>query len=315
MESKKVTVIIPTYGRASRIEECIESLIHQTYKNIEIIVIDDNPINSDSRVETLKKLEKYLDKIKIILMEKNSGACAARNKGILLSTGEIITFLDDDDIYYPTKVEEQVKVLLADLTLDFVGCDMKVFVENQNRYKKDIKCNLNRFSKFAIDGVLYTPMLMIRKNRLIEVGLFSETPKFQDHLLVLKLLSKGMKYKVIEKSLFSHTIHSEDRITYSENFKIALEKLEKIENNNIEKFTKFEKNLLILKRIKLTLNGMQNLKKRDYYMEIKLICKYNIFLMKGCRVKEVKEGLKILIRIFMNPKKLEELKLKYFNKI
>ena len=104
---KKVSVIIPTYNSGKYIEECINSVINQTYTNLEIIVVDDC-----SNDNTLSILKKYKDKrIKLIKLEENKGVSYARNRGIDFSSGEFICFLDSDDYWYLDKIEKQVKFM------------------------------------------------------------------------------------------------------------------------------------------------------------------------------------------------------------
>ena len=90
-----ISVIIPFYNQEHYFEECINSVIHQTYSNFEIIIINDG---SDKKYdEILTKLQlKHLDKIKIFSQE-NKGVSAARNLGILKSKGEYVAFIDSDD--------------------------------------------------------------------------------------------------------------------------------------------------------------------------------------------------------------------------
>ncbi|MBE9529344.1 MAG: glycosyltransferase family 2 protein [Proteobacteria bacterium] len=104
-----VSVIIPTYNRSSYVIEAIESVLAQTYKNIEIVIIDDG--STDDTRERLKPyLNQYKDRIKYIYTE-NGGPARARNIGMKAATGEYIAFLDSDDLYYPFKTELQVGVL------------------------------------------------------------------------------------------------------------------------------------------------------------------------------------------------------------
>jgi glycosyltransferase involved in cell wall biosynthesis len=100
-----VSVIIPTYNRAGYVVEAIESVLAQTYKNIEIVVIDDG-----STDDTPEMLKPYKEKIKYIYTE-NGGPARARNIGMKEAAGEYIAFLDSDDLYYPFKTEIQVAFL------------------------------------------------------------------------------------------------------------------------------------------------------------------------------------------------------------
>lgn len=102
-----VSVIIPTYNRAATIERAINSVLAQTWKTLEIIVID-----SKSTDRTVELLAQYGDKVQIISQEKN-GPGAARNAGIQAARGEIISFLDSDDEWLPEKTQRQVKLLQA----------------------------------------------------------------------------------------------------------------------------------------------------------------------------------------------------------
>jgi len=112
-KSKKVSVIIPTYKRASMLERAIESVLNQTYNNIEIIIVDDNNQDSEYRIENEKKMFKYNSNNKVIYLkhEFNKNGAAARNTGIKKATGDYITFLDDDDFFLPTRIEKLVNLM------------------------------------------------------------------------------------------------------------------------------------------------------------------------------------------------------------
>ncbi|MGL5964947.1 MAG: glycosyltransferase family 2 protein, partial [Fusobacteriaceae bacterium] len=109
--SDLVSVIMPTYKRSVFLERALLSLINQTYKNIEIVVVDDNAEHLEDREKTKKVLEKYKDSAKIVVVENkiNLGGSLSRNEGINVSTGKYITFLDDDDEYELNKIEKQVQ--------------------------------------------------------------------------------------------------------------------------------------------------------------------------------------------------------------
>ena len=102
MNDTLVSVIIPTYNRAKTVRNAIDSVLQQTYKNIEIIVIDDGSSDNTAQV-----LESYRNKVQIIQQE-NAGPSVARNRGIEIANGDIFCFLDSDDLWLPTKIERQV---------------------------------------------------------------------------------------------------------------------------------------------------------------------------------------------------------------
>lgn len=116
MRQPLVTVIIPAFNYARYIEQCIFSVLQQTYPKIEIIVVDDGSTDNTSDV-----LKKFADKIKIV-RQVNSGVSVARNTGLLISSGEYVAFLDADDWWEPTKVETQIAKMLimkADISYGF----------------------------------------------------------------------------------------------------------------------------------------------------------------------------------------------------
>ncbi|MCR1808488.1 glycosyltransferase family 2 protein [Stenotrophomonas geniculata] len=108
MEQKQlVSVVIPLYNTEKYIEETMQSILDQTYKNIEIVIVDDG--SKDQSPSIVKNLaEKYLGQVKYV-HQKNQGVSVARNTGIENASGEYIAFLDSDDLWHPTKIEKQVE--------------------------------------------------------------------------------------------------------------------------------------------------------------------------------------------------------------
>ena len=99
----KVSVIIPTYNCAQYLTAAVKSVLEQTYTNYEIILVDDGSTDNTRQV-----LEPYWDKVNYVYQD-NQGVAAARNRGLELATGELIAFLDHDDLYLPDKLALQVK--------------------------------------------------------------------------------------------------------------------------------------------------------------------------------------------------------------
>ena len=138
----KISIIIPVYNVEKYIAECLESVINQTYSNLEIICIDD--CGSDN---SMKIVQEYADKdnrIKIIRHEKNLGCAVARNTGIDAASGNYIFILDSDDYLMPNIIQIMYdKIKSTDL--DFVNSSSKAFADNSNDktlVKKAQKTNL-----------------------------------------------------------------------------------------------------------------------------------------------------------------------------
>lgn len=112
---KLVSVIIPTYARPVNLRRAIDSVLNQSYKNIEVIVVDDNGEGSTEQRNTENILVDYITSNRILYLThpRNMNGSAARNTGLRHSHGEYIAFLDDDDAYYPNFVSESVKALEA----------------------------------------------------------------------------------------------------------------------------------------------------------------------------------------------------------
>ena len=108
-EEKLVSIIIPAYKTEKYIEKCLRSVQEQTYKNLEIIVIDDK--SPDRTGEICDKIAKLDTRIKVIHHDSNKGVSSARNSGLKIRTGVYIAFVDGDDVIAPTLIEDSVKCI------------------------------------------------------------------------------------------------------------------------------------------------------------------------------------------------------------
>ena len=129
MKECLISVIIPVYNREKTIERAIRSVLDQTWRNLELIVVDD--CSSDASAAVSAGIAD--DRLRVIKLEKNSGACAARNRGIDEAKGEILAFQDSDDCWLPDKLERQMACL------DSCGADI-VFGQMRRHFpdKEDI---------------------------------------------------------------------------------------------------------------------------------------------------------------------------------
>ena len=209
MESKistpLVSVIIPTYARSQYICRAIDSVLNQTYKNIEVIVVDDNGENTENQLATFQTLMSYIDKEQItyITHKTNRNGSAARNTGIFNAKGEYICLLDDDDEFFPEKVEKQVQVLnqLDDswagvfcnsinrtITLHGVKEKLNKIVLPENMYEEFLFCRAGFGSS----------SLMLRKSVCLEINGFDTSFKrHQDWEFLTRILRK-YKLKQVE---------------------------------------------------------------------------------------------------------------------
>ncbi len=171
-----VSVVITTYNRCEVLKRAILSVINQTYKNLEIIIIDDASTDATSKAVSL------IDdsRLKYIAHPKNLGVSIARNTGIQSSTGEYIAFLDDDDEWLPQKVADQLKV--------FQGSDFPIGLIFTNGYSERSASNIagakkpsaivycpGKDSFFPLRLLISPPSSWILPRKVVqEVGFFDE---------------------------------------------------------------------------------------------------------------------------------------------
>lgn len=236
-----VSVVITTYGRKPEIvERALASVENQTFTDWELIVVDDNEgMNELSSSIKIKIEEKNSKKIRYIQMDKNSGACAARNQGIANSAGDFIAFLDDDDEWFPTKLERQIP-LFADDRVGFVYAGMLLFYEKE---KKKVTSRVkfkngnvyNELLKYNFIGS--TSSVIVRREAILACGGFAEDmPSSQDYETWIRLSKKYDVASVPENLVLMH-FHEGDSITKSlerriEGYRKLLEKhIEDISQN------------------------------------------------------------------------------------
>lgn len=131
-----VSVVIPMYNSGKYITPSIMSALNQTYKNIEVLVIDD--CSKDNSVEVVEGLSKKDGRVRCFPLEKNGGAAVARNKGIKEARGRYIAFLDSDDLWASDKIEKQL-ALMNEKKAVFAFCAYDYVNENDEQIKGKIK--------------------------------------------------------------------------------------------------------------------------------------------------------------------------------
>ncbi|QDC88112.1 glycosyltransferase family 2 protein [Candidatus Methylopumilus universalis] len=192
-----VTVVIPSYNHQTYVAQSIQSVFSQTYKEVELIVIDDG--SSDASAKVIQKLM-HGDKFKFIA-RKNRGLATTLNEGIKLAKGQYICFLASDDYFMPKRVEHAVSRLKgSDDDLIAVYTDGLVMDSKNKKLSKfsdiyprpfvgDVYSNLIVSNWIPAMGITY-------KTNLLKKFMFEEHFKIEDHVLYLKIF-KGNKFKII----------------------------------------------------------------------------------------------------------------------
>ena len=111
MEENLVSIVVPVYNSEKFLKETIKTVTEQTYKNWELILVND--CSTDNSKSTIEKYAKEDNRIKVINLKENSGAAIARNTGIEQAKGKYLAFLDADDLWNKEKLKKQIKFLEA----------------------------------------------------------------------------------------------------------------------------------------------------------------------------------------------------------
>jgi len=167
-----VSVIVPVYDRREYIREALASAFAQSYKNLEVIVVDDG-----SSVDIADCLRGCAGKIKYFT-QPHSGPSAARNTGAKNASGKYLAFLDDDDLFEPGKLEDQVRLMEAHPDAGFCYSAYYCFLPDKKKTVVIPKAQAFPAERFAEIYFLHTditmPSLLLRKDRFISAGLFDE---------------------------------------------------------------------------------------------------------------------------------------------
>lgn len=205
---KKVSVIIPVYNSEKYLKQCLDSVLSQTYKNLEIICIDD--CSTDKSVKIIKSIND--SRIKLIKLKTNSGAGVCRNKGIDVATGDYICFLDSDDYWYLDKIEKQINFI-----------ENKAFIYSKYLYLNGNNTHVARVPKILTykgllkNSAIFTSTVMLNMNYLDKKDIYMPNIRMgQDYGAWYKVIKKvkvayGMQdvlsiYRVGEKSLSSNKL-------------------------------------------------------------------------------------------------------------
>ena len=222
-----VSVVIPTYRRSDLLMKAIESVLNQSYRNLELLVVNDNVRGDEYSLALYKMLEPIKDKrFQLIEQETHINGAAARNAGIRAAKGEYIAFQDDDDYWEVNKIEEQVKLLSSlDNTWGAVAC-MKRFYNNGVLSCVSYPYRSGNILTEILDTriSLGTGAVLIRREALDNSGYFDESLfRNQDLQLFARLASK---YKIKLDKVYLHNREVKD-----DQNRPTVEKLDQIKKN------------------------------------------------------------------------------------
>ncbi len=204
-----ISVIIPTYNRYDFLLEAVQSVKNQSYKNFELIIVDDGSTDKTSELSERKDL--------VYLKQENKGPAAARNAGVKLAAGEWVAFLDSDDLWHKEKLQKQ---------LDFINnnTDCKIVYTDELWFRKGVRVNKKNIHK-KYSGWIYSYCLklcivgastiLMAKNLWDEFGGMDENlPVAEDYDLWLRLSAKH-KFYYLNESLITKRGGRDDQLSIS----------------------------------------------------------------------------------------------------
>ncbi len=237
-----VTIVIPVYNGANYLKESIDSALAQTYSNIEVLVVNDGS-NDEGMTERIAL--SYKDKIRYIRKE-NGGVASALNAGIQSMQGEYFSWLSHDDVYYPDKIEEEIKELYrADAPTAIVQCEYDFYDEASKTNTPTDFCKYYPIEKLtnSIFTILQLQIhacgALIHKSHFERVGLFDENRRYTQDIEMWFRLLYGQKSLWVSKRLYMVRVHPESDSKHyyeawnRENVQLYLDMIQKMSNEEL----------------------------------------------------------------------------------
>ncbi len=284
----KVSIVIPVYNGSNYLKEAIDSALAQTYKNIEIIVVNDG---SNDNGATEKIAKSYGNKIKYY-KKNNGGVATALNFGIKKMTGEYFSWLSHDDMYEKTKIEEQIGVLKEKETDNLiVACNARALFTNGIKKNEYIDKSTFDFidiflSTSAVTGLNGCSLLIPKKALEINDGFNVNLPYTQDYDLWFRL-KDNFKFVLLERNLVISRRHNEQdsvqkqKLCFDAADKLHYDFLNSLSNKRFEEF--FIKNS---KNIENYWNNYIVYKNNGYKKTASMMLKFLLFYYSKSDVEE-----------------------------
>ena len=197
-----IDIIIPNYNKSQYLEECINSVVSQTFKNWKLYIVDD--FSTDN---SLQVIEKYntLNNINIIKLKKNKGPAFCRNLGVRISSSPYISFLDSDDLWVKNKLEKQIIFMIKN-KFSFTFSDYYWFKNiNSKDYKSTQISNSLSFRKFLNNSSINSSTMILKRD-IIKNTRFKNV-NHEDYLFKCDILRSGVvAYKINDKLAYYRII-------------------------------------------------------------------------------------------------------------
>jgi len=245
-----ISIITVVYNNKATIKDAIESVLMQTYEDIEYIIIDG--ASTDGTVEIVKS---YGDKISKFITESDNGLYDAMNKGIALATGDVVGILNSDDFYINDKVIEKIANQFKDTKVDSIFADL-VFVQPDNLDKTVRYYDSSQFhpSKFAYGWMPAHPTFFVKKEFYVKYGVYKIDYKIAaDYELLTRFLAKyQISYMYLNEPLIKMRLGGISTRGFMSNYILNKEIIRACDENGIKTnwlkvLSKYPKKLMELK--------------------------------------------------------------------
>lgn len=211
-KNPKVSVIMPAYNAESYIREAIESILNQTFKDFELIVIND--CSTDRTREIVKEFGSKDNRVKLVDNKKNLRIAKTLNAGLKVARGKYIARMDADDYSYPERIDKQVTLLDSNSQLSLISGNMDICDEDLNiKTRSHFPLKDTRIRNVLLQfNPMVSPAMMWRKEISDNVGGFNTDILTEDYMFIMDMSSKGqlenlddslLKYRVLNKSFTS----------------------------------------------------------------------------------------------------------------
>ena len=271
----KISVIMSSYNRTQYIKEAIESILNQTYKDFEFIIIDDC-----SKKETQDVIENYAqndERIIFLKNEYNMGQALTRNRGLEIAKGEYIAILDDDDISLPIRFEKQVEYMDKNPEIILSGTDIETFGGNEISSSwvdlfdpEIISVLINFYNPFCAST------LMFRNNFIKEHNIKYDNSvcHVEDYDLYRQILVAGGKISNLPQVLVKYRIHPKSVTQNPKSQKIQINRTDEVRVKYLERFLDTKNAKKLVKKIKFYPFYKAN-RKKDIYEACEILKKNN----------------------------------------
>lgn len=213
----KVSIVVPTYKRDSSLKKALESLSRQTFKDFEVVLVDDNDNPEwNSKVQALvDEFSNDNQNVSINYIENhpNLGSANARNAGINAAQGEYVTFLDDDDIYLPEKISHQLEKMEQE-DADFSFTDLYLYNENDKLTDKRVRSYIEKTDSDSLleYHLMYhmtgTDTMMFRTEYLQKIGGFPPIDVGDEFYLMTSAITGGGKFSYVPGCFVKAYVHT-----------------------------------------------------------------------------------------------------------